>query len=212
MRHTFHSKKLAALLVPAALVAMALVAGGLNRQDDSPTPAPADGPSTWTVDPVHSMALFRITHMGAGAFWGRFNEPSGKITWDHTGEACPEFDITIPIASVDSGNDNLNAHLRSPDFFNEPEFPNMTFKSTGCTPDGENRWVMKGDLTLLGQTKPIVVKLERIGVADTRRGMRAGFEAEFAIKRSAHGMTYGVEKGSLGDDVRVIVALETIRQ
>ena len=206
------TSRMAWLSSVAALVCFAIIAGGLAAQDESPTPTTADGPSTWKVDTVHSTALFRVTHMGAGAFWGRFNEPSGEVKWDHTGQACPEFDITIPISSVDSGNSNLDKHLRNADFFNEPEFPNMTFKSTGCTPDGENMWVMTGELTLLGKTKPVNVKLERVGTADLGRGLRSGFEATFTIKRSEHGMNWGVERGSLGDTVRIIVSLETIKQ
>ena len=212
MRRSHHTPRSLLFLTSTSLLVLALVSGGLARQDGSPTPTTSDGPATWQVDPVHSTALFRVTHLGAGAFWGRFNEPTGEISWDHTGEACPEFDVTIPISSVDSGNSKLDAHLRSMDFFNQPEFPDMTFKSTGCTPDGENRWDMSGDLTLLGQTKPVTVKLERIGTADMGRGMRSGFEATFTIKRSDHGMNWGVENGAVGDSIRVIVSLEVIRQ
>ena len=204
--------RLSCFLIPASLLAVVILTGGLARQDDSPTPTTADGPSVWKIDTVHSTAMFRVMHMGAGAFWGRFNEPTGEIKWDHTGQACPEFDVKIPISSIDSGNSNLDKHLRSPDFFNEPEFPDMTFKSTGCTPNGEDKWDMTGKLTLLGETRPITVKLEKVGMADTSRGMRTGFEATFTITRSEHGMTWGVERGSLGDEVKIIVALETIRQ
>ena len=204
--------RLSCLLIPVSLLAVVTLTGGLARQDESPTPSTADGPSTWKIDTVHSTAMFRVQHMGAGAFLGRFNDPTGEVIWDHTGQACPKFDVTIPIKSIDSGNDNLDKHLRSPDFFNEPEFPNMTFKSTGCTPNGENKWDMTGELTLLGKTKPVAVKLERVGTADAGRGLRSGFEATFTITRSEHGMTWGVERGSLGDEVRIIVALETIRQ
>ena len=212
MRKTQHVSRSMLALSTTALLVMAMVAGGLARQDDSPTPTTADGPSTWTVDSVHSTVLFRVTHMGAGAFWGRFNEPSGEIKWDHTGQACPTFDVTVPIKSVDSGNEKLDGHLRSMDFFNEPEHPNMTFKSTGCTPDGENQWEMSGELTLLGKTKPIKVKLELVGQADLGRGHRSGFEATFVIKRSEYGMDWGVERGSLGDTVKIIASLEVIKK
>ncbi|MAT82585.1 MAG: hypothetical protein CMJ29_13195 [Phycisphaerae bacterium] len=199
-------------LSTTAMLAMALMAGGLARQDDSPSPTTADGPSTWTVDAVHSTVLFRVKHMKAGAFWGRFNDPSGEISWDHTGQVCPKFDISVPISSVDSGNEKLDGHLRSMDFFNEPEHPNMVFKSTGCTPNGVNRWDMSGELTLLGKTKPVKVDLELVGQADLGRGHRSGFEAKFTIKRSEFGMDWGVERGSLGDTVQIIVSLEMVKQ
>ena len=212
MRPSNQPRWIALLLTPLALGITMMLSGGLANQDDAPAPPATEAPSTWAVDAVHSTALFRVKHMAAGAFWGRFNEPSGDIIWSEAGKACPEINVTIPINSIDSANEKLDSHLRSPDFFNEPEFPSMSFKSTGCTPDGENHWDMKGELTLLGQTKPINVKLEHVGTADIGRGMRTGFEAIFQIKRSEYGMNWGVSRGALGDEVRVIVSLEAIKQ
>jgi polyisoprenoid-binding protein YceI len=84
----------------------------------------------------------------------------------------------------------------------------MTFKSTAAKKTGETTYDVSGDLTIHGVTKPVVAKLEFTGMADMGKGMNAGFEATFAVKRSDFGMNYGIKQGALGDDVKVVVALE----
>jgi polyisoprenoid-binding protein YceI len=147
-------------------------------------------------------------HMGAGQFWGRFNDVSGTYSFDPSNLATAKFDITIAIESVDSGNGDLDKHLRSPDFFAAKDFPTMTFRSTALEGASATGGVLKGDLTMKGVTKPVTAKLEFTGMSDKGRGMKSGFEATFTIKRSDFGITYGVDKGAIGDEVRVTVALE----
>jgi polyisoprenoid-binding protein YceI len=162
----------------------------------------------WKVDDVHSMAMFRVHHMGAGMFWGRFDDVSGSVTTTGSGPDAIAFDITIDPASVSSGNDKLNGHLKSPDFFSVKEFPSMTFKSTSSKRGADGMWDVTGDLTMHGVTKPITAKVEVTGMSKGRGGDVAGFEASFVVDRSQFGMNYGVEKGAIGKDVRVIVGLE----
>jgi polyisoprenoid-binding protein YceI len=166
------------------------------------------GTRSFTVDGVHSKAFFRVMHMGAGQFWGRFNDVSGTFSFDPSNLASAKFDITIAIDSVDSGNGDLDKHLRSPDFFAAKDFPTMTFRSTGLEGASATGGILKGDLTMKGVTKPVTAKLEFTGMSDMGRGMKSGFEATFTIKRSDFGITYGVDKGAIGDEVRVTVALE----
>ena len=151
------------------------------------------------------MALFRVQHMGAGMFWGRFDGVTGTIT---TGEGSVAFDVTIDTGSVSSGNDKLNGHLKSPDFFSVKEFPTMTFKSTRAVRGADGMWDVTGDLTMHGVTKPVTAKVEQTGRMKGRGGEAIGFEAIFTVDRSQFGMNYGVEKGAIGKDVRVIVGLE----
>jgi len=191
-----------ALIAPLSLIAAA---------DKTATPqaapaAAASGAQTWTVDDVHSMALFRVQHMGAGMFWGRFDGVSGTVTT--SGSDSIAFDISIDVASVSSGNDKLNGHLKSPDFFSVKEFPSMTFKSTKAVRDANGAWDVTGDLTMHGVTKSINAKVEQTGRMKGRGGEAIGFEATFTVDRSQFGMNYGVEKGAIGKDVRVIVGLE----
>jgi polyisoprenoid-binding protein YceI len=174
--------------------------------DQAATAAPAL--TVCTVDDTHSLALFRVHHMGAGQFWGRFNDVSGNFTFESGKAEGMKFDITIKTESVDTGVEGLNKHLRSPDFFGAKDFPTMTFKSTGAKKTGEKTFDVTGDLTMHGVTKSIVAAVEFTGMANMGKGTSAGFEAIFTVKRSDFGMKYGVEKGAIGDDVKVVVALE----
>ena len=194
----------------ASLVASFAVALPFTQPIQVPAASttPAGGVRAFKVDGVHSKAFFRVLHMGAGQFWGRFNDVSGSFSFDPSNMSSAKFDITIAINSVDSGNKDLDKHLRAPDFFAEKDHPTMTFRSTALEGASASGGTLKGDLTMRGVTKPITAKLEFTGLADMGRGMKAGFEATFTVKRSEFGVNYGVEKGMLGDEVRVTVALE----
>ncbi|MFN9960850.1 MAG: YceI family protein, partial [bacterium] len=100
--------------------------------------------------------------MGAGAFWGKFDEVTGSIVY-FGGDKAPEFDVSIAIESVHSGNENLDKHLKSPDFFNAKEFPAMTFKSTGIKKLENGMYEVTGDLSMHGVTKPITANIEVTG-------------------------------------------------
>ena len=163
---------------------------------------------TFNIDSVHSTAIFRVQHLGAGNFYGRFNELEGTIDWD--AESGPSFDVTIKIESVDSGSEALDRHLKNADFFDAKQFPTMTFKSISAKKLGDN-WRVMGEMTMHGVTKAVEVDMEFVGRADFGRGDRVGFETSFTVKRSDFGMNWGVEKGSLGDATKIIVSLEGIK-
>lgn len=197
---------IAALITIAPLTLLA--ANQPAPSADKETKQAASDARTWKVDDVHSMALFRVQHMGAGMFWGRFDDVSGTVTTSGAGPDSLAFDITIDPASVSSGNEKLNGHLKSPDFFSVKEFPTMKFKSTSASRGADGMWTVAGDLTMHGVTKPITAKVEMTGMSKGRGGDSAGFEATFTVDRSQFGMNYGVEKGAIGKDVRVIVGIE----
>lgn len=204
-------------LVACACAAGAAVASLRSDAHVSPIEAPATqsaeaatGAVTYGVDDVHSMALFRVQHLGAGQFWGMFNTIKGTATYE-PGKSL-SMDVSIDTTSVDSGNAKLDEHLSSTDFFDVKEFPSMTFKSVSSENKSASLWHVTGDLTIRGTTKRVTVPVEVTGVSNTRMGSRAGFEAVFNIKRSEYGVSYGVENGSLGDDTRVIVAIEGVKQ
>ncbi len=202
-----------ALAAGAAIASMKTDASAAPVQSAVPAAQSADaasGPVTYGVDDVHSMALFRVQHLGAGQFWGMFNTIDGTATYE-PGKSLA-MDVSIDTTSVDSGNAKLDEHLSSPDFFDVKEFPSMTFKSVSSEMKSANLWHVTGDLTIRGMTKRVTVPVEVTGVSSTRMGARAGFEATFSIKRSEYGVSYGVENGSLGDDTRVIVAIEGIKK
>ena len=191
------------------------IASGVSLQSSTDATA-----STWKVDTVHSCALFRVRHMGAGFFWGRFNDVAGTITFDPADPGSLAMDIGIDVDSVDSGHPGLDKHLKAPDFFDAKEFPQMGFKSSSAklvpttkrSDDPAMAWDVTGELSIRGTTRPITARVTYWGASDMGRGMKAGFEATFKIKRSEFGINYGVESKSLGDMVSVTVGLEVNKE
>jgi len=165
--------------------------------------------SAFQIDSVHSTAIFKAHHRGAGMFYGRFNDVTGTIQVD---EGIPAFDVSIDIDSVDTNNTRLDGHLKSPDFFNVVEFPVMSFKSSSVKKVADENYEVIGEITIHGVTKPLVVSMVKTGQATNPRGELIGYETEFNITRSDFGMMYGVEGGALGDEIKVIVALEAGRK
>ncbi len=194
----------------ATLVMALVVAFVTLRSPATPTPNALDA-ATFTVDPVHSTIHFKIRHMGVSNFYGRFNDFSGHFAFDPNDLAAANFEFTVEAASVDTGNDGRDGHLRTPDFFGVDSFATISFKSTSVKPGSKaGTYDLTGDLTLLGKKKTITVPLEWFGTKDggERMGVLAGFESIFTIKRSDFGMNYGLEHGALGDEVTLIVAIE----
>ncbi len=190
----------------AALIIGILVPGiSVAFIESEPTRSSAE---IFRLDPVHSMALFRVQHQGAGQFWGRLNEITGTVLYPRDDSAAPEFDIQVNVSSIDTGTLKLDRTLMSPDFFNGIEHPFMAFKSTDAQRSGERSWSVAGNLTLLGKTSPVTAMVEVTGVRGNPVVAKAGWEAVFMIKRSDFGMTWGVENGSLGDEVRLVIGLE----
>ena len=192
-----------------AIVTASVVSLGIINQRQAPAAQESTtARESMSIDTTHSNAHFRVQHLGAGRFWGRFNDVDGAVSWTPGSTNDLDFDISIDVESVDSGVDQLDRHLKSPDFFNAKEFPNMTFKSQSAKKMSDDTYEVKGNLTMHGVTKPITAMVEWLGSNETSKGKKVGFEATFKINRSDFGMNYGVEKGALGNEVDVIVAME----
>lgn len=166
--------------------------------------------TAWKIDDTHSVGLFRVQHFGAGMFWGRFDGVTGTITTSGTPMQTLALNVTIDTNSVSTANKDLDGHLRSPDFFNVKEFPEMNFVSTSSKKLERNMWEVTGNLTMHGVTKPLTANVEMTGQTESVRGKKIGFEACFTIDRSEFGMNYGIEKNSIGKSVQIIVALEAV--
>lgn len=192
--------------ITAAALSAALILGGAPASASADQDAAASG--AFTVDAVHSGVLFRITHMGASAFHGRFNEVSGTYELSADKPEAGKIDITIQAQSVDTANDKRDQHLRSPDFFNAKQFPTITFKSTSIAKAGDKTVDITGDLTLLGVTKSVKAKGTVFNEVKAPQGAKSGFEALFTIKRSEFGMSKYIENGALSDEVAITVFIE----
>jgi polyisoprenoid-binding protein YceI len=144
---------------------------------------------TWTVDPVHSEVSFVVRHMMVSKVRGRFDKFEGTIT------TAPDplqssVTATVDLASVNTGNDTRDGHIRSEDFFHTEKHPTMTFRSTGIRADGDD-FLLDGDLTLRGVTRPVTFKLEVNGFGpDPYGGTRAGFSATTEINRNEWNVSY----------------------
>jgi polyisoprenoid-binding protein YceI len=162
------------------------------------------------VDPMHSFVVFSVHHLGAGYVYGTFAGPSGQITYDPANPEASSFDVQVDVDSLDTRNKNRDKDLKGPDFFNVKQFPNMTFKSTSVKKSGDTTMDVTGDLTLKGVTKSITVSMEMTGSGNAMGHQHTGFQTTFTIKRSDFGVSADPPP-VIGDEVRIIVALEAIK-
>jgi polyisoprenoid-binding protein YceI len=172
-----------------------------------PTVAAAD---TYDVDSVHSAVMFRAKRMGIVYVYGRFNEFAGTL--ELTGEDVTSGKLTLDVktASVDTGNQRRDDHLRSPDFLNAVQLPIMKFESTAVRSVAEGVFEVAGNLTLHGVTKPVTATVERVGSGtDPRAGKSlVGFEGKFTLKRSDFDIKFMV--GPVSDEIDVHIALQAV--
>jgi len=182
------------------VVLMATFAAGSSLEAD-----------TFKVDPVHSFLLLKVQHLGAGFAWGRFADLAGTITIDPADPSKDAVDLTVKTATIDTGNAKRDEHLRSPDFFNVKQFPEITFKSTKVTKIDDKTLEVTGNFTILGVTKPATATLAITGSGKGMQGEeRMGFESNFTLKRTDYGMNFMV--GPLSDEVKVFLDVEGIKQ
>ena len=172
---------------------------------------PAAATETYQVDPVHSAAVFRIKHLGITYLYGRFNDLSGTLKIDDKTPANSVVEVYAKTKSIDTFNSERDNHLRSPDFFDAKKFDIISFKSKSFTKVSIDVYEVTGDLALHGVTRPLTVKVQRTGSGkDPWGGFRIGYETTFTIKRSDFGMSFMME--GVGDEVRIILSIEGIRQ
>jgi polyisoprenoid-binding protein YceI len=172
--------------------------------------ATASAADSYKIDPVHSSVAFKIRHMDISDVYGRFNEIAGTFVIDKDDPSKSSFTMTIKTDSVDTNNKGRDKHLRSPDFFNTQQWPEITFKSTEVKPvDGG--YEVTGELTMHGATKPITFTLKGGKEAQFPPGkQRTGFATQLDIKRA----DFGIEKfpGMLGDEVHVGIGFEGVKE
>jgi polyisoprenoid-binding protein YceI len=171
-------------------------------------PAPKAG--AYAIDPAHSFALFKIQHFGAGFVWGQFKEMEGKIALADD-PAKDTIDLSIKTASVDTHHAKRDAHLQSPDFFNAVQFPAITFKSTKVAKNADGTLDVTGDLTIRGKTRSVTAKVTPTGAGDDpMKKYRVGFEGHVTVNRNDFDVSF--MPGLLGDNVEIILALESVAQ
>ena len=144
---------------------------------------------TWDIDPVHSEVSFVVRHMVVSKVRGRFNQFEGTIVTAEDPLAS-SVQATIAAGSIDTNQEQRDAHVRSADFLDVETHPTLTFTSTGLRTKGEE-FVLDGDLTIRGVTNPVSLDLEVNGFGpDPYGGTRAGFSATTEINRQDFGVSY----------------------
>lgn len=191
------TRRLAAATVALAL---AIIAGRAAAED------------TYTIDPVHSQPIFEVRHMGFSLQRGSFGKATGKVTLDRAAKKG-SVEVTIDTASIKTIDPRLDTHVKSEDFFNVARYPTMTFKSTNFTFEGDRVVGMDGELTLLGVTKPVTLKVANdvCGEHPMNKKPMCGAEATTTIKRSEWGMKYGIPK-AVSDEVKLTIPIEAYKE
>lgn len=170
---------------------------------------------TWVVDPAHSDVSFTVRHLMVSKVRGQFTAFSGtlEIAEDPTASSVT---AEIDVASVNTRDETRDNHLRTSDFFAAEQYPTMTYRSTGIRPAGED-YLVDGELTLRGVTRPVTLSLEVNGAnTDPYGATRAGFSAETEINRKDFGVDWNapIDGGGVvvSDKVRISLEIEAVLQ
>jgi polyisoprenoid-binding protein YceI len=169
----------------------------------------------YKIDPAHTRVIFMVSHVGFSNMIGRFNTVSGDYVLDEDAPEKGSAEVTIETASVDTGDEPLDAILRGSDFFAAREHPQIRFRSTRVERNGETTARLWGELTLRGVTRPVT-----LDVTFNRKGIHpllgpfgptvSGFSARTTINRQDFGMT--TLRGLVGDQVLLLIEVEGHKQ
>lgn len=168
----------------------------------------------WNVDTVHSTIGFSVRHMMISNVKGTFNEFDGNIELDPTDLTDASIEFTIDASSVDTRMPDRDDHLRSADFFDVENHPNLTFKATEIKKTSEDNYDMTGDFTIRGTTKPVTFDITFEGMAkDPMSGDEvAGFTGSTKINRKDFGLTWNtaLETGGfvVSDEVKINIEIQ----
>jgi len=164
---------------------------------------------TYTLDPVHSRLGFVARHAMVTKVRGSFTEVEGKGFFDAADPSRSWLEVTIQAASIDTGNETRDAHLRSNDFFDMENHPEIRFVSTCVEQLGGSSYRVTGDLTIKGVTRPISIDLEYSGSAvDPYGNTRIGLEGSTAVNRRDWGINWNAALDAGGVLVSEKVTLE----
>jgi polyisoprenoid-binding protein YceI len=160
---------------------------------------------------AHAFIQFRIQHLGYSWLYGRFNDFSGRFSYDEKDPSAASVDVTINTASVDSNHAERDKHLRGKDFLDVERYPQARFLSTGFTPKGGSKAVLEGKLTLHGISKPVSIDVDLIGHGpDPWGGYRRGFSGSTRLTLADFGIVRDL--GPASQQVELTLSVEGIRQ
>jgi polyisoprenoid-binding protein YceI len=173
--------------------------------------------TTWNIDPAHSAAEFKVRHMMISYIKGEFSGLSGVLTLDEDDYTRSTVEASIPTASLRTGNDDRDVHLKNADFLDVEKFPALTFKSTNIRSTGGRDYAVTGDLTILGVTNTATLTVDDVSepTDDPWGRKRIGLSASTTINRKDFGLTWEVllESGGVlvGDEVKITLDVELVK-
>jgi len=166
---------------------------------------------TWELDPTHTRVAFSAKHAMVSTVHGQFNVFGGELILDGDHPENSTVNVTIDAASITTGTDQRDAHLRSADFLDVENYPSLTFVSTAIRHEGGDDFVLTGDLTIRGTTKSVEFPVELQGTAtDPYGNQKIGFEGATTISRKEFGLTWNValETGGFMVSDKIKIALD----
>ncbi|MBP5858984.1 YceI family protein [Marivibrio halodurans] len=193
------------------LSGLAFAAGAFAAITLAPAPAAAEA-EEYELDKTHADVVFWVSHLGYSNTWGRFNSMDGTLVLDQEAPENSSIAMVIDAASIDTNLGKRDEHLRSPDFLNAGEFPEITFSSTAIEKTGDKTATVTGDFTLAGVTKTISfdATVNKVAPSPMDKSKEiVGLSAETTIDRTEYGVDYGA--GAIGNEVRIFMELEFIR-
>lgn len=173
--------------------------------------------TTWNLDPAHSTAEFKVRHMMISWVKGKFTGLSGALTLHESDHAYSGVEATIDVATISTGADDRDNHLKSADFFDAAQFPSITFKSTKVESKGKGTLSVTGNLTMHGVTKPVTFAVEELSEPskDPWGNQRIGIEASTRINRKDFGLNWNaaLETGGVlvGEDVTITLDVQFVK-
>lgn len=167
-------------------------------------------PLTYKIDANHTDVIASWSHFGFSNPIAHFGKVDGFITYDPAKVGDSKVEVTIPLSGLNSHVEAFDEHLRSDDFFDAANHPNITFKSTSVKSAGKDKLAVTGDLTIKGITKSVTldVTINKLGMQPMAKREAAGFEATTTIKRSDFGV--GKYAPNVSDEVKISITTEAI--
>ena len=173
--------------------------------------------STYQIDPAHASAQFKVRHIMIANVKGEFDKIIGTVNYDPANPSASTVDATIEVASISTRDEQRDAHLKSPDFFDVEKFPTITFKSKRVTATGSDSFTVTGGLTIHGVTKEVDLKVEELTeeTKDPWGNVRRGATAKTRVQRKDFGMIFNValEAGGflVGEEITITLDVQFIK-
>ncbi|HWY67889.1 MAG TPA: YceI family protein [Terriglobales bacterium] len=165
--------------------------------------------SEWQIDPAHTTTGFTVRHMGISNVHGRFVKTSGTATIDDGDITKSSVNATMDVNSIDTGNENRDGDLKSPNYFDAAQFPTITFKSKSVSKNGEGKLKVVGDLTIHGVTKEVTLDVDGPSAPLEQRGnKRRGLSATTSVNRKDFGVGAKAPAVMIGEEIKIDIDAE----